>query len=77
MTRPYRLKRLTRLMLVGAVLCVTAGMHTAPRQERDSAAQFVTIVLGAAGGLYEDNLTAYLLAPKGDTHFVAWMPARC
>jgi 3',5'-cyclic-nucleotide phosphodiesterase len=31
---------------------------------------FVSIVLGAAGGLSEDNLSAYLLAPRGSTDFI-------
>jgi 3',5'-cyclic-nucleotide phosphodiesterase len=34
-------------------------------------ARFVAIVLGAAGGLSEENLTAYLLAPAGDRRFMA------
>ena len=33
--------------------------------------QFVTIVLGTAGGLTEANLSSYLLAPTGSTEFVA------
>jgi len=33
--------------------------------------QFVTIVLGTAGGLMESNLSSYLLAPTGSTDFVA------
>src|SRR6266850_1215349 len=33
--------------------------------------QFVTIVLGTAGGLTESNLSSYLLAPTGSTDFVA------
>ena len=36
-----------------------------------ASAQFVTIVLGAAGGLHEANLTSYLLAPIGERRFVA------
>src|SRR5262249_36738013 len=36
-----------------------------------AAAKFVSIVLGAAGGLSEDNLTSYLLAPVADTRFIA------
>ena len=36
-----------------------------------ASAKFVSIVLGAAGGLSEDNLTSYLLAPVGDTRFMA------
>jgi 3',5'-cyclic-nucleotide phosphodiesterase len=36
-----------------------------------STAKFVVIVLGAAGGLSEDNLSAYLLAPTGSTDFIA------
>ena len=36
-----------------------------------ASAKFVTIVLGAAGGLSEDNLTSYLLAPLGENRFIA------
>ena len=33
--------------------------------------RFVTIALGTGGGLTEDNLTSYLLAPVGSTAFVS------
>jgi hypothetical protein len=33
--------------------------------------RFVTIALGTGGGLTEDNLSSYLLAPAGSTAFVA------
>ena len=35
------------------------------------AARFVSVALGVAGGITEDNLTSYLLAPAGTTDFVA------
>ena len=53
------------------VVLVTGGVPQASRQDNAASAKFETIVLGAAGGLQEQNLTAYLLAPKGDTNFVA------
>jgi hypothetical protein len=55
--------------LVLLMLLVTAvrGAEHAPIPTPGSASpQFVTVVLGAAGGLHEANLTAYLLAPVGE-----------
>jgi 3',5'-cyclic-nucleotide phosphodiesterase len=46
----------------------TARSAEAPSSDRPA---FTTVVLGAAGGLTEDNLSSYLLAPAGETGFVA------
>src|SRR5262249_13845591 len=53
----------------GAALSARHQINGAPSQS--AAAKFVSIVLGAAGGLSEDNLTSYLLAPVADTRFIA------
>ena len=39
--------------------------------KENPSATYVTIPLGVNGGLTEDNLSSYLLAPKGDTNFIA------
>jgi len=63
-----------RCGLVLLVLLITAvrgdGYADVPDPEAASA-QFVTIVLGAAGGLQEANLSAYVLAPIGERQFIA------
>ncbi len=37
----------------------------------EDAAKFISIPLGVTGGLREDNISSYLLAPKGSTDFIA------
>jgi 3',5'-cyclic-nucleotide phosphodiesterase len=63
-----------RCGLVLLVFLVTAvrgdGQVNLPNPDSASP-QFVSIVLGTAGGLYEANLTAYLLAPIGERRFIA------
>jgi len=67
-----KLLQLSRLVLVWLVLSARSGDVGADLWRHGAAsAKFVTIVLGAAGGLSEDNLTSYLLAPVGETHFIA------
>jgi 3',5'-cyclic-nucleotide phosphodiesterase len=59
-------------VLVWLVVTSVSGDGRAdPPHPGAASAKFVTIVLGAAGGLSEDNLTSYLLAPVGDTRFIA------
>ena len=53
---------------VVVLVALAAGLGAA----QDTAApRFVTIVLGAGGGPYQDDLSAYLLAPVGSSEFVA------
>ena len=56
----------------------TMDGHTASQRRTQSlvtivpkTARFVSVVLGAGGGLCEDNLSAYLLAPAGSQDFIA------
>jgi len=64
--------QLGKLVTVLLLLVLLHGDVQADRsQHSPGAAKFVSIVLGAAGGLREDNLTAYLLAPFGDARFIA------
>lgn len=63
-----------RFGLVLLVLLVTAvrgdGQANLPTPGAVSP-QFVSVVLGTAGGLHEANLTAYLLTPIGERRFIA------
>ncbi len=59
------------LLLVLLVTAVRGDGHADGPDPGAASAQFVTIVLGAAGGLQEANLTAYLLAPIGERQFIA------
>jgi 3',5'-cyclic-nucleotide phosphodiesterase len=59
------------ILLVLLVTAVRGDGHTDVPAPGAASAQFVTIVLGAAGGLHEANLTAYLLAPIGERQFIA------
>ena len=64
MGRPLALVALVALAAVGC-----AGVQeTLDREYSD--ARFVSIVLGAGGGLSEGNLSAYLLAPVGSSDFI-------
>ena len=63
---------LSRLVFVWLVVTSVSGdVRADPPQPGAASAKFVTIVLGAAGGLSEDNLTSYLLAPVGESRFIA------
>src|SRR5258706_4038032 len=63
------MKRAMVLRLVCGLLCLVTSWRPQTAAARES--QFVTIVLGAAGGLTEGNLSSYLLAPVGSSDFVA------
>lgn len=63
------MKRPTIVLLLGGVLSLLANGRT--MSTMGNGPQFVTIVLGTAGGLTEANLSSYLLAPIGSTDFVA------
>ena len=69
MTQWLQLGKLVTVLLL--LLSLHGDVQADRSQPPPDAAKFVTIVLGAAGGLREDNLTAYLLAPFGDTRFIA------
>ncbi len=64
MGRVSELLRRTALALAVAI----CSLHAAAS---DRAPAFTMIALGTAGGIDEDNLSAYLLAPRGSTDFVA------
>jgi len=59
------------VLLVLLVTVVRGDGHADLPDPGSASAQFVTIVLGAAGGVHEANLTAYLLAPIGERRFIA------
>ena len=69
-----KLLQLAKLVLVLLVVTSVSGdVRAEPPHPGAALAKFVTIVLGAAGGLSEDNLTSYLvvtnffaLSPRGD-----------
>lgn len=63
--------RCSLILLVFLVTAVRGDGHAEHPDPGSASAQFVTIVLGAAGGLHEANLTAYVLAPIGEKRFVA------
>ena len=67
-----RLLALAGILAVTTSVCLSAvgfGQESAIKEA--AAAKFVSIVLGTAGGLEEQNLSAYLLAPIGSKDFVA------
>lgn len=64
-------QRARLVMLWLLVLLLSSSARAAPFSPATTPAKFVTIVLGVAGGLSEDNLTSYLLAPYGDHRFIA------
>ena len=60
------------LVLLMLLMTVVRGDGQASLPDSGSPSpQFVTIVLGTAGGLHEANLTSYLLAPIGERRFIA------
>ena len=59
---------LRRSFAAAAMSLLTFGTVSAQAAERPA---FVTIPLGTAGGLTEDNLSSYLVAPTGSGAFVA------
>lgn len=65
------LKLSRRGIVLLVVTLVSGDVRADPSHHGASSAKFVAIVLGAAGGLSEDNLTSYLLAPVGETRFIA------
>ena len=67
-----KLRALAGILAVTTSVCLSAiafGQESAIKEA--AAAKFVSIVLGTAGGLEEQNLSAYLLAPIGSKDFVA------
>ena len=68
----HRLWQCAKLVLVFLVMTLVSGTGRAEPPSPDAAStKFLSIVQGAAGGLSEDNLTSYLLAPVADTRFIA------
>ncbi len=63
------MRRPLTILLFWGVLTFVAQRHIISAVVLEP--QFVTIVLGTAGGLTESNLSSYLLAPTGSTDFVA------
>ena len=71
-TKMKNLSRWVAIAAVGALVSVSrTGLSEGQTTRAASPGQFTAIVLGAAGGQSEDNLSAYLLAPAGSTDFVA------
>jgi 3',5'-cyclic-nucleotide phosphodiesterase len=64
------MKRLSRLVAVSITLVIFFSC-AASKDKHGPVRSFVVIPLGVTGGLTEDNLPSYLLAPKGDANFVA------
>lgn len=54
-----------------AAMALALGLLLAPAAHAAETTGFVAIPLGTSGGLHEDDLSAYLLAPKGSADFVA------
>jgi len=65
----FQLARLVMVLFV--VISMRGDVRADPPHPGAASTKFVTIVLGAAGGLSEDNLTSYLLAPTGESRFIA------
>jgi 3',5'-cyclic-nucleotide phosphodiesterase len=60
------------MIVIGIFIFMTMfGLAQETLAKENPSAAFVTIPLGVNGGLTEDNLSSYLLAPKGDTNFIA------
>ena len=60
-----------RLFEIITLLVILASVFGLAQEARSEDAKFVSIPLGVKGGLREDNLSSYLLAPKGSTDFIA------
>jgi 3',5'-cyclic-nucleotide phosphodiesterase len=64
-------KLLFGILIISTSLFITRiGRSQDDSKSQTGPEKFVSIVLGATGGLREDNLSAYLLAEKGTTDFV-------
>ena len=69
-----KLLQLAKLVLIRLVVTSVSGaVRAEPLHPGAASAKFVTLVLGAAGGLSEDNLTSYytIAMPGGITPAVA------
>jgi len=53
------------------ILNLVSGCSQSQILQKTSNAKFMAIPLGTKGGLTEANLSSYLLAPVGDTNFIA------
>ena len=66
------LPRRLLLAAIAALVIVASGAPSiATAQAKTPPAAFTVIALGTSGGLDEDNLSSYLLAPRDSTDFVA------
>lgn len=57
--------------LAPLALLVASACALAPEASPNATTRFFAVPLGASGGLAEDDLTSFLLAPAGSPHFVA------
>jgi 3',5'-cyclic-nucleotide phosphodiesterase len=55
---------------LAATLTLAGGLQS-PSLAATAETSFVAIPLGTTGGLHEDDLSAYLLAPKGSSDFIS------
>lgn len=68
MKRSFDVFRIVAVMLI---VIVFSGCARAPVRHETGSAKFIAIPLGTKGGLIEADLSSYLLAPAGDTNFIA------
>ena len=59
----------SQVFIVGLMILCLFSLSTFANET--SGLRFVTIILGTTGGLMEGNLSSYLLAPAGETDFIA------
>lgn len=57
------------LIMIFSIILITACAQQGPKKSDDS--KFMVIPLGTKGGTIEGNLSSYLVAPSGDSRFLA------
>lgn len=65
------MKQRSQRYVCWAVALIVISMFGVVQAATGKDASFVVVPLGVNGGLTEDNLSSYLLAPKGETNFIA------
>lgn len=66
-----RYRDIARRVVVMLIIIMVSGCARPPVQHETGAAKFMAIPLGTKGGLREADLSSYLLAPAGETNFIA------
>jgi len=61
----------SRIFMVMLIVIIFFGCARLTVQHETADAKFIAIPLGTKGGLIETDLSSYLLAPAGDTNFIA------